>query len=159
MIIDPSSETGGKIVLKFRNMKWTIGNLDSIQEVAAKFLEYVKGKTIFALYGPMGVGKTTFVKAVAACAGVVDDVSSPTFAIINEYQTRQGEVIYHFDFYRVNNVTEAMDFGYEEYFFSGNRCFIEWPEKVDELLPEDRVECYFTELPDGSRELEVKFRK
>lgn len=138
-------------------MKWMIKSLDDINEVAAKFIDYVGGRTIFAMYGAMGVGKTTFVKAVASCLGVQDDVSSPTFAIINEYETDKGEVLYHFDFYRVNSVSEALDFGYEEYFFSGRRCFIEWPEKIDELLPDNIVNCYFTELPDGSRELSVDF--
>lgn len=137
-------------------MKWTIGCLEDLKGVAESFLEYVGDRTIFALYGPMGVGKTTFVKAVAECVGVTDDVSSPTFAIVNEYQTEKGEILYHFDFYRINKVSEALDFGYEEYFFSGNPCFIEWPEKISELLPEDTVECVFSELPDGSRELEVK---
>lgn len=137
-------------------MKWTIRSLENIREVAQQFLQYTEGKNLFALYGNMGVGKTTFVKAVAECAGVTDDVSSPTFAIINEYGTQSGEVIYHFDFYRVNSISEALDFGYEEYFFSGNKCFIEWPEKIEGLLPEETVNCYFTELADGSRELEVR---
>lgn len=136
-------------------MKWTINKLDEINDVAAKFLDFVGDKTIFALYGSMGVGKTTFVKAIAASLGVVDDVSSPTFAIVNEYRTKNNDPVYHFDFYRVNNITEALDFGYEEYFFSGNRCFIEWPEKIEELLPEGIVNCYFSENADGSRELSV----
>ncbi|MEG0795780.1 MAG: tRNA (adenosine(37)-N6)-threonylcarbamoyltransferase complex ATPase subunit type 1 TsaE [Odoribacter sp.] len=136
-------------------MKWTINNLEEINDVAAKFLDYVGDKRIFALYGQMGVGKTTFVKAVASCLGVVDDVSSPTFAIINEYLTKKGESIYHFDFYRVNTISEALDFGYEEYFYGGHRCFIEWPEKVAELIPQEVVNCYFSEHPDGSRELNV----
>lgn len=137
-------------------MKWTINNLEEINEVASKFLDYVGDRTLFALYGPMGVGKTTFVKAIASCLGVTDDVSSPTFAIVNEYLTEKGVSVYHFDFYRVNNISEALDFGYEEYFFSGNRCFIEWPEKINELLPDNIVNCYFTENPDGSRVLEVE---
>lgn len=136
-------------------MKWTINNLEEIDRVAAEFLEYVGDRTIFALYGSMGVGKTTFVKAIGVCMGVEDDVSSPTFAIVNEYVTKNGESIYHFDFYRVNNISEALDFGYEEYFYSGRKCFIEWPEKIDELLPENIVNCYFTENPDGTRELSV----
>ena len=98
-------------------MKWTINGLTDIHRVAKEFLDFAGDKKIFALYGPMGVGKTTFVKAVAACEGVVDDVSSPTFAIVNEYQTAQGKAMYHFDFYRVKDAMEAMDFGYEEYFF------------------------------------------
>ena len=137
-------------------MKWTINGLTDIHRVAKEFLNFAGDKKIFALYGPMGVGKTTFVKAVAACEGVVDEVSSPTFAIVNEYQTAQGKAMYHFDFYRVKDAMEAMDFGYEEYFFGGDRCFIEWPEKVEELIPEEAVSCYFSELPDGRRELEVK---
>lgn len=136
-------------------MKWTIGHLDEIQGVAAAFLDYVQGCRLFALRGPMGVGKTTFVKAVCTCLGVEDDVSSPTFAIVNEYVTRDGETLYHFDFYRVNSEEEAMDFGYEEYFYGGSRCFIEWPEKIEGLLPEEAVDCYFSELPDGTRELSV----
>lgn len=136
-------------------MKWTINNLEEINDIAAKFLDFVDGKTIFALYGSMGVGKTTFVKAVAACLGVTDDVSSPTFAIVNEYQTSNNIPVYHFDFYRVNAISEALDFGYEEYFFSGHLCFIEWPEKIEELLPENVVNCYFSENADGSRELSV----
>jgi len=136
-------------------MKWTIHSLEEMKKVAAEFLDFAGDRTLFALRGPMGVGKTTFVKAIAECAGIVDDVSSPTFAIVNEYQTKQGKVIYHFDFYRINTVSEALDFGYEEYFFSGNPCFIEWPEKIEELLPEDTVNCCFTELADGTRVLEV----
>lgn len=137
-------------------MKWTINNLEQINDVAVQFLDYVGERTIFALYGPMGVGKTTFVKAIGKCMGVEDDVSSPTFAIVNEYVTKKGESVYHFDFYRVNNISEALDFGYEEYFYSGNKCFIEWPEKIDELLPEDIVNCIFSENEDGSRELRVE---
>lgn len=138
------------------SMKWSIDDLEGLKEVAAQFLSYVEKRTIFALYGPMGVGKTTFVKAVADCLGVADDVTSPTFAIVNEYRTKSGEPLYHFDFYRVNNASEALDFGCEEYFSSGNRCFIEWPEKIGELLPEDIVNCYFSEKQDGSRELKVE---
>lgn len=137
-------------------MEWSIRSLEELNEVADRFLAYVGNRKIFALYGPMGVGKTTFVKAVCRCLGVEDDVSSPTFAIVNEYVTSEGESLYHFDFYRVNSIEEAMDFGYEEYFYGGCRCFIEWPEKIDELLPEGIVDCYFTENPDGSRELKVE---
>ena len=108
-------------------MEWSIRSLEELNEVADRFLAYVGNRKIFALYGPMGVGKTTFVKAVCRCLGVEDDVSSPTFAIVNEYETSEGESLYHFDFYRVNSIEEAMDFGYEEYFYGGCRCFIEWP--------------------------------
>ncbi len=137
-------------------MKWKINSLEEINEVAAKFLDYVGDRSIFALYGQMGVGKTTFIKAIGECLNVEDDISSPTFAIVNEYVTGAGKSMYHFDFYRVNDVSEALDFGYEEYFYSGCKCFIEWPEKVDELLPDDIVNCYFVENEDGSRELSVE---
>ncbi len=136
-------------------MEWSIRSLEELNEVADRFLAYVGNRKIFALYGPMGIGKTTFVKAVCRCLGVEDDVSSPTFAIVNEYVTGDGDSLYHFDFYRVNSIEEAMDFGYEEYFYGGCRCFIEWPEKIDELLPEDIVNCTFSENPDGSRILRV----
>ena len=136
-------------------MEWSIRSLEELNEVADRFLAYVGNRKIFALYGPMGIGKTTFVKAVCRCLGVEDDVSSPTFAIVNEDVTGDGDSLYHFDFYRVNSIEEAMDFGYEEYFYGGCRCFIEWPEKIDELLPEDIVNCTFSENPDGSRILRV----
>ena len=138
-------------------MKWTIQNLEETKQVAAQFLEYVGEHTLFALYGPMGVGKTTFVKAVGECLGVEDDITSPTFAIVNEYLTAQGDSIYHFDFYRLKEASEALDFGCEEYFYSGCKCFMEWPEKIEEFLPEEVVNCYFTEKEDGTRELRVEF--
>ena len=124
-------------------MKWTINSLEELQEVARKFLEYVGERKIFALYGAMGVGKTTFVKAIGNCAGVTDDISSPTFAIVNEYQTKTGKVIYHFDFYRINAIAEAMDFGYEEYFYGDGVCIVEWGLMIEELLPDD---CIFIEI-------------
>ena len=137
-------------------MKLKITSLNDINNVASQFLQHIGDAKIFALYGGMGVGKTTFVKAIGQCMGVQDDMSSPTFAIVNEYETEDNNNIYHFDFYRVNDVSEALDFGYEEYFYSGAYCFIEWPEKIEELLPENIINCYFTELEDGSRELEIK---
>ena len=138
-------------------MKWTIHNLEETKQVAEQFLEYVGEHTLFALYGPMGVGKTTFVKAIGDCLGVEDDITSPTFAIVNEYLTAKGDSIYHFDFYRLNEASEAFDFGCEEYFYSGCKCFMEWPEKIEEFLPEEVVNCYFTEKEDGTRELRVEF--
>ena len=99
-------------------MRWIIDGVDDLNRVAKEFLERTGNNTIYALYGPMGVGKTTFVKAVAGCLGIEDDVNSPTFAIVNEYLTATGDSVFHFDFYRVKNIEEAMDFGYEEYFYS-----------------------------------------
>jgi tRNA threonylcarbamoyladenosine biosynthesis protein TsaE len=138
-------------------VKWVIEHTGQLEEVAADFLAYTEGKTLFALYGQMGVGKTTFVKAVVRVSGGTDDVSSPTFSLVNEYGIPGDRVLYHFDFYRIREVTEALDLGYEEYFFSGNPCYIEWPEKIEELLPPETVCCYFRELPDGKRELEVEW--
>lgn len=136
-------------------MKWIIENTDDLARVAAEFLEYADGRRLFALRGGMGVGKTTFVKAVAKCLGTEDEVNSPTFAIVNEYIAGNGDSIYHFDFYRLKQPSEALDFGCEEYFESGCMCFMEWPELIEEFLPEDVTECFFKELPDGRRELEV----
>lgn len=109
--------------------------------------------TVFAFYGKMGAGKTTFIKAVCEQLGVQDTVTSPTFAIVNEYEAAQGRPIYHFDFYRIKKVSEAYDMGCEEYFYSGHPCFIEWPELIEEVLPEETVSVTIEALPDGLRRL------
>jgi len=106
---------------------------------AEKLLASWPGRRVFAFYGKMGAGKTTFIKAVSAVLGAVDVVQSPSFAIINEYKTSGGNSIFHFDFYRIRKVEEVFDIGYEEYIYSGAYCFIEWPELVEELLPGDVV--------------------
>jgi len=137
--------------------EWKIKRLSDLPKVAAEFLEFTKDKSIFTLYGSMGVGKTTFIKAVAEVLGVEDEVNSPTFSIVNEYVTALGDSIFHFDFYRIKDPSEALDFGYEEYFYSGNKCFIEWPEKISNLIPQDAVLCEFEEKDDGSRVLKVSF--
>ncbi|GHV68024.1 tRNA (adenosine(37)-N6)-threonylcarbamoyltransferase complex ATPase subunit type 1 TsaE [Bacteroidia bacterium] len=140
-------------------MKWTIENIESIDKVAKDFLASTKEKRIFALYGAMGVGKTTFVKAIAKQLGVTEDVNSPTFSIVNEYKTASGESVYHFDCYRLNSVSEALDFGCEEYLFSGCKCFVEWPEKLETLLSADLdgiLACYISETEDGGREIEIR---
>ncbi len=113
-----------------------------IDIVAQKLLNAFPGKRVFAFYGEMGAGKTTLIKAVCKQMNVSDTVTSPTFSIVNEYQTEEGGIVYHFDFYRINKMEEAMDMGYEEYFFSGNYCFLEWPEKIENLLPEDCQKLY-----------------
>lgn len=100
-------------------------SLSDLNVVADKFLRAMRGKKVFAFFGPMGVGKTTFIKALCNELGVVEIVTSPTFALVNEYQTGGKEVIYHFDFYRIEKIEEVYDFGYEDYFYSGNYCFIE----------------------------------
>lgn len=108
---------------------------------------------IFALSGRMGVGKTSFIKALCKALGVIDLVSSPSFALVNEYLDPRGGQIYHFDFYRIKTIQEVMDLGYEEYFYSGSYCFLEWPELISELLPVHFVYIFLQELEDGSREI------
>jgi len=131
-------------------------SLSDLNVVASKFLRLMRDKKVFAFFGPMGVGKTTFIKALCNEMGVVEIVTSPTFALINEYQTGSGDVIYHFDFYRINKIEEVYDFGYEDYFYSGNYCFIEWPDKVAEILPENVVFVQMVENEDGSRTINFR---
>ena len=117
-----------------------IENLASIGETAEAFTQQIGNRTVFAFRGKMGAGKTTFIKAVCEALGVSETVNSPSFAIINEYVSdTTGETIYHFDFYRINSIEEAINIGAEDYFSSGSLCFIEWPEKVESLLPGDTV--------------------
>lgn len=133
-------------------MEIKITSLDNIHDAAKQFIAAMGDNTVFAFYGKMGAGKTTFIKAVCEELGVTDVINSPTFAIINEYRSETaGELIYHFDFYRINKVEEAFDFGYEDYFYSGALCFIEWPELIEELLPMDAVKVTIAEQADGSR--------
>ncbi|MBE0647207.1 MAG: tRNA (adenosine(37)-N6)-threonylcarbamoyltransferase complex ATPase subunit type 1 TsaE [Bacteroidales bacterium] len=110
-----------------------------LPEIAGKLLAAYPASRIFAFYGEMGAGKTTFIKAICKELGVEDEALSPTFSIINEYHTRQTTPVYHFDFYRINKLEEVYDIGYEDYLFSGSYCFLEWPELVGELLPEETV--------------------
>lgn len=113
--------------------------LNQINEAAAKCIRSSNNRMIWTFDGEMGAGKTTLIKAVCKQLGVVDEVSSPTFSLVNEYKTTFGKTIYHFDFYRIKNIEEVYDIGYEDYFFSGNICLIEWPEKVSELLENEDV--------------------
>lgn len=134
-----------------------INTLDSIHDTAREFIRLMGDRTVFAFYGGMGAGKTTFIKAICEELGVTDVINSPTFAIINEYRSdTTAELIYHFDFYRINKLSEAEDIGTEDYFYSGALCFIEWPEKVAEILPPDVVSVTISENPDGSRSVEIK---
>jgi len=120
-------------------MNFIIKSESELPEIAGKLLNVFPDKRIFAFYGAMGAGKTTFIKALCRELGVKDEALSPTFAIINEYKTGNDSLVYHFDFYRINKLEEVFDIGYEEYFFSGNYCFLEWPELVGELLPDETV--------------------
>lgn len=133
-------------------MEIKIDSLDHIHEAARTFINHMGDHTVFAMYGKMGAGKTTFTKAICEELGVEDVINSPTFAIVNEYRSETtGELIYHFDFYRIKKLEEVYDMGYEDYFYSGALCFIEWPELIEELLPEDAVKVTIEENEDGSR--------
>lgn len=136
-------------------MNITIKSLENIDEAATEFVKAMGDNTVFAFRGEMGAGKTTFIKAICEKLGVSDTINSPTFAIVNEYRSDSGELIYHFDFYRINKVEEAFDFGYEDYFYSGSLCFIEWPELIENLLPADTVNVSIKVLEDGSRSVVV----
>lgn len=128
-----------------------IKSLNGIADAARQFVDAMGENKVFAMFGPMGVGKTTFVKAVCEILGVEDTITSPTFAIVNEYRTNTGDQIFHFDFYRIRKVEEVYDMGYEDYVYSGAVCFLEWPELIEELLPEDAVRVTLSEEEDGTR--------
>ena len=151
-------------------MEIKIQDIEHIREAAQKFINQIGDRRVFAFYGKMGAGKTTFVKAICEELGVEDVITSPTFAIINEYQVLgdrclvmdNGQTIntqhpthitqiFHFDFYRIKKLEEVYDMGYEDYFYSGALCFIEWPELIEDVLPEDAVRVNIEEQPDGSR--------
>ena len=133
-------------------MEIKINTLAEIGDAAKQFIAAMGNSRVFAFYGKMGAGKTTFVKAVCEALGVDDVITSPTFAIVNEYESRTtGESIYHFDFYRIKKLEEVYDMGYEDYFYSGNLCFLEWPELIEELLPEDACKVTIEETENGTR--------
>lgn len=136
-------------------MNITIESLDKIDNAAIDFIRAMGNNTVFAFRGAMGAGKTTFIKAICENLGVDDVINSPTFAIVNEYRSDSSELIYHFDFYRINKIEEVYDFGYEDYFYSGSLCFIEWPELIEPLLPKDTVNVYITTNEDGSRVVKI----
>ena len=135
-------------------MEITIDSIDNIREAARQFVSSMGEASVFAFYGSMGAGKTTFIKAVCEELGVEDVITSPTFALVNEYTSGNGDPIYHFDFYRIKKLDEVYDMGYEDYFYSDSLCFLEWPELIEEILPEDAVKVTITEMGDGSREVE-----
>lgn len=135
-------------------MEIKINGIERLEEAAKAFVAAMGERSVFAFYGKMGAGKTTFIKALCKALGIEDIVNSPTFALVNEYRSdTTGELVYHFDFYRINKIEEVYDMGYEDYFYSGAVCLIEWPELVEDLLPEDAVRVEIIENADGSRTL------
>ena len=137
-----------------------IKSLAGIDQAAQEFIAYASASplqsNIFAFFGQMGAGKTTFIKAICRALGVEDDVNSPTFTIVNEYRSAKGFPVYHFDFYRINNITEAYDIGTDEYFGGDGICLIEWPEKIREILPDDCVKVFVYADPEGNRTVEIE---
>lgn len=132
--------------------KIVINGLEQLPRAAAEFLKEIGDNRLIAFYAPMGAGKTTFTTAVCNALGVNEDaVSSPTFAILNEYRSGSGEPVFHFDFYRINKLSEALDLGLYDYLDSGCLCLMEWPENIEELLPEETLKVYISVAPDGSR--------
>ena len=137
-------------------MEIRIENLENIREAARSFVNEIGDRRVFAFYGKMGAGKTTFIKAICEELGVEDVITSPTFAIINEYTAHSPLLhphssVFHFDFYRIKKLEEVYDMGYEDYFYSGALCLIEWPELIEEVLPDDAVKVTITEQADGTR--------
>ncbi|HKM43909.1 MAG TPA: tRNA (adenosine(37)-N6)-threonylcarbamoyltransferase complex ATPase subunit type 1 TsaE [Dysgonamonadaceae bacterium] len=139
-------------------MNFVLKDISDIDTAAKIFVEKFGDKKIFAFYGEMGAGKTTFIKAVCKSMEVTGTITSPTFSLVNEYETDNGMTIYHFDFYRIENIEEVYDFGYEDYFYSDKMCFIEWPELVETLLPEDVVEVKISVDDNEQRLISVQQR-
>lgn len=135
--------------------KISIPSVDKVQQAAKDFLSIYKEPGVFCFYGSMGAGKTTFIQALCHELKVVDVVNSPSFSIVNEYNTETGDSIFHFDFYRLKEEEEAYDLGYEDYFYSNSYCFVEWPEKINSLLPQKRFDVNVAVLEDYTREIAV----
>ena len=138
---------------KIKKTELEIQSLDTIHKTAQEFIELIGENTVFAFNGKMGAGKTTFIKAICEVMGVKETVNSPTFSIVNEYESANGRIIFHFDCYRINKVQEALDFGAEEYLYSGNLCFIEWSENIAPILPESIVNVDIEETENGKRKI------
>lgn len=136
-------------------LKFHAKRLADLEGIAGKLIEAAGSARIVAFYGQMGVGKTTLIRTLCRVLGVTTEVTSPTFALVNEYPA-EGDSIFHFDFYRINRISEALDFGIDEYFDSGSWCLMEWPEKVEELLPASVTRVFLTEESDGSRTIRVE---
>lgn len=133
-----------------------ISSEEELPQVAAAILEAAGDRTVVVFRGEMGAGKTTLIRAIAAALGSDDTVTSPTFALVNQYKGADGRNLYHFDFYRIDDLREAYDFGYEEYFYSGDLCLVEWPEKIEALLPDDVVTVRITVDSETARTFEIE---
>jgi tRNA threonylcarbamoyladenosine biosynthesis protein TsaE len=133
-------------------------SLDELTEVAKSVITFAGTNKLWLFYGEMGSGKTTLIKEICDLLKVEENVSSPTYSIVNEYQNDEGEIFYHFDFYRIKNEGEAFDIGYEDYFFSGNYCFVEWPEKIPNLIPEGSFKIAISILENNSRLIQMSKR-
>lgn len=136
-------------------MRLEIKDKRHLQQAAVHLLKQTAGKRIYAFYGPMGAGKTTIIKSVCNELGAVDIISSPTFTLVNEYMTDKGEILYHIDFYRIKKVEEVYDFGIEDYLSGEHYCFMEWPELVESILPDDIIRVRITVGPSDERILDV----
>jgi tRNA threonylcarbamoyladenosine biosynthesis protein TsaE len=132
-----------------------INTLKDLKKAAKQFIQLIGENKVFAFYGNMGAGKTTFIKAICSELGVKENITSPTFSLVNEYITKSNQSLYHFDCYRLKNIGEAYDIGADEYFDSGQICFIEWPEKIEELLPSGTVNVLIKVLDDESRKITI----
>lgn len=141
-----------------KEVRLKIDSLDTIEVVAKRFIELISGRgNVIAFYGQMGAGKTTFIKSLCKVMGVIDLVGSPTFNIVNEYATKGGDAVYHFDFYRIESLEEAFDIGIEEYFYSDALCLIEWPQKVEQILPSDLIKVQISVLEGELESRELVF--
>lgn len=135
---------------------FTVDSLEELSLPAKALIKLLSNRPIAAFYGEMGVGKTTFIKVICQNLGVQENVSSPTFAIVNEYGDKNQQPIYHMDLYRLKTPDEIINIGAEEYFYSGNICLIEWPEKAEELIPDERINIWMKEVGDGKREIKLE---
>ncbi|MBQ5701545.1 MAG: tRNA (adenosine(37)-N6)-threonylcarbamoyltransferase complex ATPase subunit type 1 TsaE [Alistipes sp.] len=134
----------------------TINSLSELPKVADLVLESLNGRNVVAFFAPMGAGKTTLISTLMETLGSEDIVTSPTFALVNQYYTETREPVYHFDFYRINSINEAFDMGYEEYFYSGDLCLVEWPEKVEQLLPDDTMVVKIEIVDENTRRFTIE---
>lgn len=145
----------------YKETTYQLSSLEALSAIAQQFIEEVlPWGDVFAFYAPMGTGKTTFIKALCEALGVEDVINSPTFSIINEYRAEpSGELIYHFDCYRLERLSDALNLGVEDYLQSGALCLIEWPEVLEDILPADTVRIILTEQEDGSRTLSAQYQE